>query len=123
MKLFTFFIALLLFATRVDAETFRCKHPARVFGKVLVSARSKGTYTCSFHDSSWLDYLRLPHSLSLSTLNEIAGHYWSGALVEEVGLSFMNERWHEPPVIEALFQGMLEPTERKQNSGWLPGFA
>jgi hypothetical protein len=74
---------LLLFATRVDAETFRAKHPARVFGKTLTSARSKGAYICSFHDSSWLDYLRLPHNLSLSTLDTIANHYWKGALVEE----------------------------------------
>ena len=47
--------ALLLFATKVDAENFRTKHPSRVFGKYLVRARSKGTYTVSFHDSSWLD--------------------------------------------------------------------
>ena len=45
--------ALLLFATRVDAETFRIKHPARVFGKTLARARSQGAYVCSFHDSSW----------------------------------------------------------------------
>lgn len=114
--------AVLLFATRVDAETFRAKHPAQVFGKALTRARSKGTYICSFHDCSWLDYLRLPHSLSLSALDEIANHYWRGALVEEVGLTFMNERWREPPVIEALFQGTLETVNTSQQSGWLPGF-
>jgi hypothetical protein len=101
--------ALLLFATRVDAENFRAKHAARVFGQTLVRARSAGPYVVSFHDSSWLDYLRLPHSLSLATLDEISRHYWQGALVEDAGLSFMNERWREPPVIEALFQGTLEP--------------
>lgn len=115
--------ALLLFATRVDAETFRSKHPARVFGKTLIPARSTGAYVCSFHDSSWLDYLRLPHSLSLATLDEIANHYWKGALVEEVGLTFLNERWRDPPVIEALFQGTLEPVTRHPQTGWLPGFA
>jgi len=115
--------ALLLFATRIDAETFRHKHPARVFGKALVRARSRGAYLCSFHDASWLDYLRLPHSLSLSALDEIANHYWRGALVEEVGLTFLNERWREPPVIEALFQGTLEAATGNTESGWLPGFA
>lgn len=115
--------AVVLFATRVDAETFRSKHPARVFGRTLTRARSRGTYICSFHDSSWLDYLRLPHSLSLSTLDEIATHYWKGALVEEVGLTFLNERWREAPVIEALFQGTLEVVTTPQQSGWLPGFA
>ena len=74
-----------------DAETFRTKHPARIFGKALTAARSQGAYVCSFHDSSWLDYLRLPHSLNLSTLDEIANHYWKGALVEEVGLTFLND--------------------------------
>ena len=113
--------ALLLFATRVDAENFRAKHPARVFGKTLACARSVGPYVVSFHDSSWLDYLRLPHSLSLSTLDEISNHYWRGALVEEIGLSFMGERWSEPPVIEALFQGKLEAIDRPQQTA-LPGF-
>ncbi|EXI79195.1 MAG: hypothetical protein AW10_02469 [Candidatus Accumulibacter appositus] len=115
--------AVLLFATRVDAETFRSKHPARVFGKTLTPARSKGTYVCSFHDASWLDYLRLPHNLSLATLDEIANHYWQGALVEEIGLTFLNERWREAPVIEALFQGTLEAVSTPPQSGWLPGFA
>ncbi|MEF8715188.1 MAG: hypothetical protein V5B39_16855 [Accumulibacter sp.] len=115
--------ALLLFATRVDAETFRTKHPARVFGKTLTRARSKGAYICSFHDSSWLDYLRLPHSLSLSTLDQIANHYWQGTLVEEIGLTFLNENWREAPVIEALFQGTLEAVSTNPQSDWLPGFS
>lgn len=115
--------ALLLFATRVDAENFRAKHPGRVFGKYLVCAHSKGPYVVSFHDSSWLDYLRLPHSLGLSTLDEVSNNYWKGTLVEEIGLSFMNERWCEPPVIEALFQGTLEPIHRQPHTPWLPGFS
>lgn len=114
--------ALLLFATRTDAETFRTKHPDRVFGKQLVCAKTKGTYLCSFHDSSWLDYLRLPHSLGLSALDEVADYYWSGKVVEEVGLTFMDEPWRDPPVIEALFQGTLEPIRSPQRTGWLPGF-
>ncbi|MBS1191527.1 MAG: hypothetical protein H6R10_3319 [Rhodocyclaceae bacterium] len=115
--------ALILFATRTDAMTFRGKHPDRVFGKQLVGAKTKGAYLCSFHDSSWLDYLRLPHSLSLAALDEVAEHYWSGRTVEEVGLAFMDEPWREPPVIEALFQGTLEPDWGYPRTGWLPGFA
>jgi len=115
--------ALLLFATRVDAENFRTKHPSRVFGKYLTPARSLGPYVVSFHDSAWLDYLRLPHSLNLATLDEVSNHYWSGALVEEVGLRFMEERWQEAPVIEALFQGTLAPVERAPQTHWLPGFS
>lgn len=115
--------AVLLFATRVDAENFRRKHPGRVFGKTLVCARSEGPYVVSFHDSSWLDYLRLPHSLSLSTLDEVSGHYWKGVLVEEIGLRFMDERWCEPPVIEALFQGRLHPMQQSPQSLSLPGFS
>ena len=114
--------ALLLFATRVDAENFRTKHPGRVYGKTLARARSAGPYTVSFHDSSWLDYLRLPHNLSLETLDEVSRHYWSGTLVEEVGLRFLEERWREPPVIEALYQGSLEAASGHAQSGWLPGF-
>jgi len=101
--------ALLLFATRIDAENFRAKQPLRAQGKSLVCVRSRGDYVVSFHDSSWLDYLRLPHNLSLETLDEISNYYWRGALVEDVGVRFMNELWWEPPVIEALFQGTLEP--------------
>ena len=104
-------------------RTFRTKHPSRVFGKHLTRARSKGQYICSFHDSSWLDYLRLPHSLSLTALDEVVNHYWRGALVEEVGLTFMNEAWREPPVIEALFQGTLEPVATRPRNAYLPGFS
>jgi hypothetical protein len=117
--------ALLLFATRIDAENFRDKYPARVFGKQLVRARSRGAYVVSFHDSSWLDYLRLPHSLNLTTLNEVSDHYWSGKLVEEIGLTFMDQVWRETPIIEALFQGAFESVTPLyvQHSGWLPGFS
>ena len=114
--------AQLLFATRIDAENFRVKQPGRVFGKLLVCARSNGPYVVSFHDSSWLDYLRLPHSLSLEALDGVSNHYWKGTLVEESGLRFMDEPWWEPPVIEALFQGTLEPVQRPPQTHWLPGF-
>lgn len=114
--------ALLQFATRTDATTFRIKHPQKVFGKNLACSRTKGAYICSFHDASWLDYLRLPHNLSLGALDEVADHYWSGRTVEEIGLTFMNEPWQEPPVIEALYQGALEPVWGHEQSGWLPGF-
>lgn len=114
--------ALLLFATRTDAMTFRHKHPQRVYGKNLVRARTTGRYTCSFHDASWLDYLRLPHSLTLSALDEVAEYYWSGKTVEEVGLTFMNEPWEDPAVIESLYQGGLEAVIEYAQSGWLPGF-
>ncbi len=115
--------ALLLFATFTDAQTFRKKHPDRVFGKQLIRAKTTGPYTVSFHDASWLDYLRLPHSLGLAALDEVANHYWAGTLVEEIGLTFMNEPWREPPVIEALYQGKLEPIAAPTRSGWLPGFS
>jgi hypothetical protein len=117
--------ALLLFATRVDAENFRVKHPDQVFGKDLVPARSQGAYVVSFHDSSWLDYLRLPHSLNLATLDEVSKYYWSGRLVEEIGLTFMDNAWRETPVIEALFQGTLESVTHHHHTrtDWLPGFS
>lgn len=115
--------ALLLFATRTDAQTFQKKHPELVYGKHLVCAHTQGAYICSFHDSSWLDYLRLPHSLSLAALDEVADHYWSGRTVEEVGLTFMDYPWREPPVVEALFQGSLAAATAYPRSGWLPGFA
>jgi hypothetical protein len=114
--------ALLLFATRTDALIFRDKHPQRVFGKSLVCARTQGPYICSFHDASWLDYLRLPHNLSLAALDEVADHYWSGRIVEEIGLTFMDQPWPETPVVEALFQGTLEAVWGYQQTGWLPGF-
>jgi len=111
------------FATRIDADTYRSKHPARVYGKHQVRARTQGAYLCSFHDASWLDYLRLPHSLGFGALDEIAEHYWSGRTVEDIGLTFMNEPWREAPVIEALFQGALEAVSGAPRTAWLPGFA
>lgn len=103
--------ALFLFATRTDAETFKEKYPTQAFGKRLVRAISQGPYTCSYHDASWIEYLRLPHSLSLDTMQVIADAYWAGTCVEDYGLTFMDEPWREAPVIEALFIGQLEPQE------------
>ncbi|MBL8397432.1 MAG: hypothetical protein JNL84_04690 [Candidatus Accumulibacter sp.] len=96
-----------LFATRIDAEIFRDRHPQSVSGKNLVRARSQGNYLCSFHDASWLDYLHLPHSLSLAEFDTIAAHYWQGQLVEDIAPNYAEQRWREPPVIEALFRGSL----------------
>ena len=47
------------------------------------------------------------HTREQPTLDEIAGHYWGGTLVEEISLRFHEERWREPAVIEALFVGRL----------------
>lgn len=102
-----------LFATRVDAEIFRQKHPTCVSGKSLVCARSRGDYVVSFHDASWLNYLRLPHNLSLDRLDEIASYYWRGVLLEEIGPPFLDAPWREMPVIEALFQGHLNTLQRQ----------
>ena len=99
--------SLLLFATRVDALDFQAKHPRRVEGKELICAQSSGFYTVSFHDASFLDYLRLPHSLGLSGMDEVSRCYWSGALLEESDLKFQDEFWWETPLIEAVFQGKL----------------
>ena len=109
--------ALLLFATQTDAMSFQRKHARQVLGKNLTCAKTRGAYFCSFHDASWLDYLRLPHSLSLAALDEVAEHYWSGHTVEEAGLRFMDQPWQEPPVIEALFQGELEAPCLSAHSG------
>jgi hypothetical protein len=114
--------AMLQFATRTDAMTFRTKHPQRVFGKNLVCARTTGAYICSFHDASWLDYLRLPHSLSLSALDEVAEHYWSGRTVEEIGLTFMNEPWQEPPSSRRFIRVPLSPPPATPNPAGYPAF-
>lgn len=100
--------AQLLFATCIDAEHFGRRHPQRVGGKSLIRLQARGAYTCSFHDAAWLDYLCLPHSLSLSELDEVAEHYWSGKTVEEIGPTFMATPWREAPIIEAVYQGQLE---------------
>ncbi|HMW17812.1 MAG TPA: hypothetical protein PK981_03905 [Accumulibacter sp.] len=96
-----------LFATRTDAEMFGDRHPPSIDGKNLVQTRSQGPYLCSFHDASWLDYLHLPHSLSLAELDTIAAYYWQGVLVEQVAPRYAEQPWREPPVIEALFRGSL----------------
>jgi hypothetical protein len=83
--------------------------------------RPQGAYICSFHDASWLDYLRLPHSLSLAALDEVADT--TGRADGRGNRPDLHERaLAEPPVIEALYQGALEPVWGHQQSGWLPGF-
>lgn len=76
---------------------------------MLVRARSATITLFPSTIRAGSDYLRLPHSLSLAMLDEVSAHYWEGDLVEESVVHFRDERWWEPPVIEALFQGELEP--------------
>ncbi|HQO29453.1 MAG TPA: hypothetical protein PKY22_08005 [Accumulibacter sp.] len=109
--------AVSLFATRSDAEVFGHRHPQRVLGKSLVPIRNQGSYLCSFHDASWLDYLRLPHCLSLEELDRIAGYYWRGELAEAVELTYLEQRWQEPPVIEVLFRGTLMTDAKRLPAG------
>ena len=99
--------SLLLFATCTDARNFADKYPERVAGKTLIRAQSSGDYVVSFHDASYLDYLRLPHDLGLDLLDEVSRYYWSGTISEESELQFMGEFWWEIPIIEAVFQGRL----------------
>lgn len=111
-----------LFATRVDAENYRHKHPGRVFGKQLTRVATRGNYICSYHDANWIDYLHLPHSLDLDTLGSISRAYWAGTLVEEAGLRFMDQPWREPPIIEALLQGAIaQEAQPSRSIGLLPG--
>ena len=99
--------ALLLFATKTDAKRFGTRHPDLVADRQLIAAHSLGDYKVSFHDSTFLDYLRLPHSLDLSGLDQIAHFYWSGFLAKEINLIFFDEPWEEEPIVEAIFQGKL----------------
>lgn len=101
------FFALFVLDNVADALKYRQLHPDHVRGRVLKRGVTVGDHRYSLHDATWIDFLRLPHSLDQGTFDQISDAYWRGNRAQNVRLSSMGREWRQDSVTEVLFYGTL----------------
>jgi hypothetical protein len=99
--------AIFLFERKDDANKYRKRNFDHVGNRVLKAAKSVGSYVYSRHDSSWIDFLRLPGWKDKETIFNACNAYWEGKQVIDYGLEHFGKRWTEDPIREILFNGTI----------------
>lgn len=105
--------AIYLFPNEEEAYKYSDRHKWHVGDRILKKCRSVSPCLYSVHDSSWVDFMRLAHSVDATSLEEIGKAYWSGGYVEQVRLKSLGQLWTRAPILEALFIGRVEFYDRK----------
>lgn len=104
--------AIYLFDGEAEAHKYKTRHLSHVGDRILKKAHSVSACIYSKHDSSWVDFLRLTHSVDAQSISNVSKAYWSGAKVRDYELSSMGTPWSVDPVIEVLFLGRIEFYDR-----------
>lgn len=104
--------AIYLFDSESEAHKYRQRHLSHVGDRILKKARSVTRCSYSKHDSSWVDFLRLTHSVDPESISNVSKAYWSGVNVEDCQLMSMGQSWSQTPIIESLFLGRIEFYDR-----------
>ncbi|MCZ8253683.1 MAG: hypothetical protein O9318_14535 [Hylemonella sp.] len=105
--------AIYLLRSESEAMEYKERHMSHVDGRVLKKVHTVGQYAYSIHDSSWVDFLRLPHSCDEQTIHDVTHAYWQGVNVADCQLRSMGTPWTESPIIEILYLGRIDFYERK----------
>jgi hypothetical protein len=100
--------AIFLLESESDAVTYQEKNPRHVEDRVLKRVTSAGDYCFSRHDSSWVNFLRLPHMMSPEDIDNCTNAYWLGQSVEDVQLSSFGKRWTQERTTELLYLGRID---------------
>ena len=100
--------AIFLFDSDDEAYKYYNKHKDHVGNRELKKCISVGHYIYSKHDSSWINFFRMKHGISVDVAWEISNLYWSGVTVKENEPKSCGFIWSEEPVFEILFIGTLE---------------
>lgn len=104
--------AIYLFDNEEEAHKYKDRHMAHVDGRILKRCKSVTPCIYSKHDSTWVDFLRLTHSVDPETISFANKAYWSGVNVSECQLMSMGAPWSQDPIIEILFVGRIEFYDR-----------
>jgi hypothetical protein len=115
--------SLFLFENIEEAKKYKERHDSHVRQRILKKGTTNGPYLYSMHDSSWVDFLRLSHSIDDETNKFIGNAYWSGQFVENHTLLSMGGPWTRKPIVETLFIGRIDFEDRglDTNSCYLKG--
>ena len=100
--------ALYLLGSRGAAEAYARNQPMHVRGRILKRAVTKGRYAYSVHDSAWIDFLRLGHSVDAETHFRVAEAYWTGDQADRHELISCGKPWKAVTAFEVLFYGSVE---------------
>lgn len=104
--------AIYLLRSESEAEDYKNRHMAHVAGRVLKKVHSVGPHAYSTHDSSWVDFLRLPHNCDDETIRQVTQAYWHGVNVQDCGLQTFGKPWTQSPIIEVLYLGRIDFYDR-----------
>ena len=104
--------AIFLLSSREEAEKYRERNPDHVGRRILKTARTCGHYVLSEHDSNWIEFLRLDHSLDEETTTLVSEAYWRGLNVESTSLMSRGTAWTARPIREVLYHGQIEFADR-----------
>jgi hypothetical protein len=99
--------AMYLFENKIEASRYYAKHPSHVGSRVLKRGVTAGPYLYSIHDSAWIDFLRLQHSMDADTFNFCWRGYWSGDRASNHTFQSMGKPWVAESIMEVLFYGRL----------------
>ncbi len=104
--------AIYLFTSEAEAQKYKKRHMEHVGDRILKKGHSITPCVYSIHDSSWVDFLRLTHSVDPVSIDNISKAYWSGARVDDSKLLTMGQPWSQEAIFEALFLGRIEFYDR-----------
>jgi hypothetical protein len=104
--------AIYLLNSEEEANLYKDRHMYHVGDRVLKRVHSVGPCVYSTHDSSWVDFLRLTHSVDSESVEKVSQAYWSGHTVESCSLSSMGRPWTQSPIMETLYIGRVEFYDR-----------
>lgn len=99
--------AIFLFENEDDAYRYREYNPWHVANRILKKVKSKDKYVISKHDSSWVDFLRLPYSMDSETINNVCKSYWEGRKAKDCDLIHLGKSWSREPIFEVLYYGIV----------------
>ena len=105
-------MAVFLFDGEGDAQKYSDRHPEHVGNRVLQKVKTVGGYTYSLHDSSWIDYLRIPHFWRPERVEAGSRDYWSGRTASTYTLTSFGKPWTAEPLAEVLYLGTVEFYDR-----------
>ena len=100
--------AIYLFKSEEEANKYQERYNWHVGDRILKKCYSKISFGYSVHDLSWVDFLRLSHSVDQESLDDLCRAYWSGKKVEDCQLSSEGKLWIQKPILEVLFLGRIE---------------
>jgi hypothetical protein len=100
--------AIFLLDSADQAQKYATRHPDHVANRLLKRCTIVGPYVYSTHDSAWVNFLPIGHSIDQETLDLVGRAYWSGERVVDHRLTSMGQEWTDGPIFEVLFLGRVD---------------